>query len=108
MIAPYKKPKAAKKPVPTKVITSASFASAPGASTLDRVKECIDPYTSVNPIENHYHVGALVKDLDFLGLDLNIEFGLAGKQRYWQGEIEGEWSVRYLADYTDLKRKVKP
>jgi hypothetical protein len=104
-----KKPTAPKlKPSSAPHLTAAAVAAAPGSSTLDRVIYCIEPYTNVRPILPTYHVGALCPDLDFLGADLNVEFGLRGNQQYWKGEIEAEWSVRYLADYTDLKGKEKP
>ena len=79
--------------------------AAPSGTTLARVKFCLQPYTSVRPIKDQYHVGALCKDLDFLGADLNLEFSIPSNKKYWKGEIEGDWSVRYLADYTDLKLK---
>ena len=95
------KPKAALHLTPSAV-------SAPTGSTLDRVKFCLQPYTNVNPIQDIYHVGALCPDLDFLGADLNLEFSLRGNQQYWKGEIGSDWTVRYLADYTDLKLKATP
>jgi hypothetical protein len=108
-------PKTTKKPTQLKANTSNSQALTPklfvapqGASTLERVIHCIEPYTQVRPIKPEYHVGALVPDLDFLGADLNIEFDLKGHQQYWKSEIDGAWSVQYLADYTDLKKKEQP
>jgi len=106
---PSPKPKKVKsKPKAAFHLTLANVAAPKGSSTLNRVKFCIAPYTNVRPIKNEYHVGALCQDLDFLGADLNVEFGLTGKQQFWRGEIESDWSVQYLADYTDLKRKVQP
>ena len=96
---PFKVKAAPKNAVP---LTSNAVA-APGKSTIARVKFCLGPYTSVRPIKDQYHVGALCKDLDFLGADLNLEFSIPSNKQYWKGEIEGDWSVRYLADYTDLK-----
>ncbi len=83
--------------------------SAPvGSTTIDRVTHCLALYTHVRPILPEYHVGALCQDIDFLGADLNREFQLIGRQRYWQGEIEGAWTVRDLSGYTDRKAQVKP
>ena len=94
-----------KKPAKARHLDTAKMAT---ANTLNRVIRCISSYTSVRPITPEYHVGALCQDLDYLGADLNEEFGLRGNQQYWQGEIESDWSVRYLADYTDLKLKQQP
>lgn len=96
------------KPPPAQFLTPAEVASPGESSTLDRVKYCLQPYTNVRPIKDTYHVGALCPDLDFLGADLNLEFRLRGKQRYWRGEIEADWSVADLADYTDQKLQVSP
>lgn len=90
------------KPANAVHLTPAAVA-APGKTTLDRVKFCIEPYTSVRPIKDEYHLGALCRDLDFLGADLNVEFSIQSNKQYWKGEIDGDWSVQYLADYTDLK-----
>ena len=87
-------------------LTATAVAAPAGASTLQRVIHCIEPYTNVRPVKPAYHVGALCQDLDYLGADLNVEFRLRKRQQFWQGEIEGKWSVRYLSDYTDLKRQV--
>jgi hypothetical protein len=106
---PNQKPAKTKpKPKAAVHLTAAAVAAPAGSSTLNRVIFCLQPYTSVRPIESYYHVGALCQDLDFLGADLNVEFGLSGNQQYWKGEIDADWSVRYLADYTDLKRKQTP
>lgn len=95
-------------PSQAKHLNLAAVAAPAGSSTLGRVVYCIDPYTNVTPILPQYHVGSLCPDLDFLGADLNVEFGLQGRQQYWHGEIEGTWSVQDLADYTDLKRNQQP
>ncbi len=96
------------KPSRSPYLTTEAVAAAAGSSTLARVIHCVEPYTCARPIEPSYHVGALCRDLDFLGVDLNREFGLRGEQQYWKGEIEAEWSTQYLAAYTDLKRKEAP
>ena len=61
----------------------------------------------MRPIKDEYHVGALCQDLDLLGADLNCEFALKANQQYWHTEIETDWTVQYLADYTDLKLNSK-
>lgn len=108
---PIKKPtRVISKPSSARHLTPDVVAAPKGSSTLTRVKYCIQPYTSVRPIKDDYHIAALCQDLDFLGADLNVEFRLKGKQQYWKGEIDrfSDKSVRYLADYTDLKAKLTP
>lgn len=97
-----------RRPAEARHLDAAAVAAPSGRNTLGRVIYCIEPYTSIRPIRPEYPVGALCQDLDFLGADLNLEFGLEGNQRYWRGEIEGSWIVRYLSDYTDLKKAALP
>jgi hypothetical protein len=89
-------------PSRAKFLTYANFS--PTGSTLERLIGLITIYTNIRPILAGYSVGPLVPDLDLLGADLNDHWQLQGGRRFFQGEIDPSWTVRYLAAYIDLKR----
>jgi hypothetical protein len=74
-----------------------------GNTTISRLISILKTYTHVDPIQAEYSVGPLVPDLDMLGADINVTWKLPTGKGFWSGEIERQWTVKYLAAYIDLK-----
>ena len=74
-----------------------------GGTTIEQLVSVIKPYTHVDPIRAEYSIGPLVPNLDMLGADINDNWKLPEGKGFWSGEIESQWTVKYLAAYIDLK-----